>query len=383
LSEKIDQSINDAFRKRIQEAKIRILEKLQEGEKKEYLSFQDLVGLKLLFPEAFGEGVEERTKISTMADDISRIVMLKGLFPEAFSAKRVEEGEKREAKDEIDKALERQAKIATIRAMQMQSGFPFGTQLIPALDKDGKPMVDSSGTPVYKVVPTAFPSQPQQTDQVFELLKIEKERAGKLEEKLIDTVKESTAKDTKILEDRIKDLESRDPLAYFTNVVDKLRNLELFKTSPESLEVTKLKTDLQKWMHEESMKMKRWSKEQDIAFRKWLDERKEHREEMKQAREQIKELGKTLRAGMKEVGGPLAKAVGEGVREGAIRRKPAAASQAPKKTIQEMSEGELRDQLKKAEEAERVVTEAKRKIIEELNRRSKASSGESGGSSEG
>jgi hypothetical protein len=366
----IDAAISDAYRQKIHDVKLKMLERLQgkgEGEGKG-LDLQSLIGLKLLFPESFGgNGGAEPSK--GMFDDITKIMLMKGMFPEMFGGSKKE----KEEPDDIDKELAKQAKISTLRLMQA-SAMPFtspstGTQLMPALDKEGKPMVDAYGMPLFRPVHGAAS---QGSDLTKELLLSEKERANKMEEKFLDVLKESKDQRVGQLAEEVQALRSRDPVQELVDMADKLKEIGAFKaSSPENVEVVKYKTDVQKWMHEQTIQQRRWEKEQDMKFRQWLEEQRARRDEVKQGREQILELGKTLREGIKEVGRPLAQAVGEGAKEGFKAPKSSGASSNHQRaSLAEMSNEQLQEQLLKAQEAKRLVEQAETQLHQELQRRS-------------
>ncbi|MCL6578410.1 MAG: hypothetical protein K6T73_03375 [Candidatus Bathyarchaeota archaeon] len=373
IAEDLDRQINDAYRKKIHEVKLKMLERLQgKGEGTTAgLDIQSMIGLKLLFPEAFGGNEEEPQPSKGIVDEVTKLMLLKGLFPEMFGV----EKSKKEEQDEIDKELAKQAKISTLRLMQA-SAMPFamgptGAQLVPALDKDGKPMVDAYGMPLFRASPGAV--QPEHS-LAKELLLSEKERADKLEEKFLDILKESRDQRVQQLDEEVKALRSRDPVQELIEMADKLKEIGAFKAaSPESLEVVKYKTDMQKWMHEQSLQQRRWEKEQEMTFRQWLEEMKQRREEIRHGREQIQELGRTLREGIKEVGKPLAQAVGEGAKEGFKAPKPKG-NPPQRSSLAEMSDAQLQEQLLKAQEAQRLVEQAEAQLMQELQRRRQAAS---------
>jgi len=369
----IDKEIDDAYRKKIHEVKLKMLERLKGGEKAEGLDVQSLIGLKLLFPESFGGNGGNKGDSGGMGE-ITRLMMFRGMFPDMFQGK-----SSKEPPDDIDKELAKQAKISTLRLMQanaMSVNSPMGGQLVPAVDKEGKPMVDPYGIPVFRYAPGA--NVPSGTsDFTKELLLTEKERGDRMEEKMLDVIRES--KDSRVgqLEQEVTALRSRDPVKELVDMADQLKEIGAFKvSSPENIEVVKYKSDMQKWMHEQTINQRRWEKEQDMKFRQWLEEQRARRDEVKQGREQIMELGKTLREGIKEVGRPLADAVGAGAKEGfkTPRRGGPGATNPSRASLNEMPTEQLHEQLVKAQEAKRLVEQAEVQLVQEIQRRQQATS---------
>jgi len=141
---------------------------------------------------------------------------------------------------------------------------------------------------------------------VEELLKMEKDRGDKMEAKILELTKALAEEKTKVYEERIKDLQERlnalaqrNPLDDVSETLSRLKELGVLQnTNPE---IVRLNTELQKWMHEQS-----------ISLEKWKTEQEEKRLERLEGIERMKQWGKIVSEGIDKVGSKLAGAFAEG-----------------------------------------------------------------------
>lgn len=341
----IDEQIDEAFVKYIQDAKLAVLDRLRQGKK---LDLQEIIALKMLFPEIFSGGINpiDLMKISKSSND---------------------------DQDEIDKVLSKMAKALMLQMMrqmvspQQMPMYPVVTEYEPIIGKDGKVLTDSTGAPILRVVQKPLiPMQQQQQQQVqrehresglssviVELLKTEKERAKELESKIL----EAKERELQELKDQIQYLFSRDPLELIKNSVSTLKELGILNTlggqqQPFDREIEKMKLDLEKW-----------KAERELELRKWLAEREDKKLEREEAKERVRMLSELGKEAIRNVVAPVA----EKIAEGAVAGRSALQQQISSNTsieerLQEMTPEEREEYLQRIEEAKRELEEIERKL---------------------
>jgi DNA-binding Lrp family transcriptional regulator len=245
------------------------------------------------------------------------------MCPVPWGSHNTNPGKSKEEEIDLDKEMKRflQAQtIATLRGGGMMQPGPFMAPFSivktePVLDASGKPVKDEFGNPVVKT--TFLPFMPSMegggkkeegggSRVVEELLKMEKDRSDKMEAKILELTKALAEEKTKVYEERIKDLQERlnalaqrNPLDDVSETLSKLKELGVLQsTNPE---IVRMNTELQKWMHEQS-----------ISLEKWKAEQEEKRLERLEGIERMKQWGKIVSEGIDKVGSKLAGAFAEG-----------------------------------------------------------------------
>jgi len=325
--------------------------------------------------------------------------------------------------DDFEKYLNRMVKILTLKMMASMGGeqadgkgisiekiqetmlmknllkepsqMPFGlgmgfggVEYEPVLDEEGKPVRDEDGNVIMKMryLPFSFPNMQKDEAKedkgivqamvevankgnetalkVAEMVSRKQPEESSLTQVLLEQVNNLQNNLTNTLMERIKALEESDPLDYGIQLISKMKEAGLASREP-NIEVTKLQTDLEKW---------KFDKQQE--FNRWVWEQKQAMEDKKYARKSLEEFGKTLRDGIKEVAAPVA----QGFKEGYVTAKrtgnaPEAQVQQQKpqqkqtNDLKQMSNDELLQIYEQAKNSERVVSDAKAKIIEEIHQR--------------
>ena len=287
----IDEQIDEAFMKFVQDAKLAVLDRLRQGKK---LDLQEIIALKMLFPEVFSGGM-------------SPLDLMK------FSKSNNED------QDEIDKVLSKMAKALMLQMMkqmvapQQMPMYPVITEYEPVLDKNGKVLTDATGAPILRVVQKPLiPLQQQQRESkgeskesglssvIVELLKTEKERAKELETKFL----EAKERELQELKEQIQYLYSKDPLDIVKNSIATLKELGVLgalggQQQPFDREIEKMKLDLEKW-----------KAEKDIELRKWLAEREDKKMEREEAKERVAMLGELGKEAIRNILAPMAEKIG-------------------------------------------------------------------------
>jgi len=287
--------------------------------------------------------------------------------------------------DEDEKEMRRTMRwIMMLRAASgggsnQQQSWPMGyppmmgnVSVEPMLGQDGKPIRDEmTGGILYRTHMLPFPGTVDaagkgQTSSFLEQLALrEREHGQALEQQYLELVKTFGEGRVNELIDKVQVLESRDPAQEFANQMDTLRKAGLLKEEGGSgitAEVKKMEIEYKREHDRSEDDWRRFKHEADEKWKRWQEEQKQRREETKQTMEQVRQVGDSIRDGIKHIGAPLAEAVGTGIKEGSKNRPPSPGTP----SIDRMSEEEVQSQLKKAEEAEKVVGQAKAKLQERL-----------------
>ena len=251
----------------------------------------------------------------------------------------------------------------------------------PVIGKDGKPVLDEFGRPVYRytILPMAMGAGKsgatgEQEDRLMTLLSKlwEMEKQGKIE--IEKKFYEQLMKDSSETKEQLKYLLSRDPTEDFTKVLTKLQELGLINLTggQESPEVAKMKVELEKFKTQQELALKKWLAEKEDERQRWLAEEARKREELARARENVREIGETIRQGIKEVFGPIGQAIAKGYLEG--RLKPGfTASATSQGMVESMSPSEIQERLKQVEVVEQAAREAKKELQQQLQAKSQPS----------
>ena len=272
--------------------------------------------------------------------------------------RRVEE--ERRKSEELDRYFKHFLQASTIQMLRGggQSAWPpwMSVTFEPVLDASGKPVKDEMGNPIMKTIasPGMFPGMQRREGEGFpsffgELVKMEKERANEMEKRYLDALKTMSEERIRELQEQVAALSTRNPLALAEETLKRLKEMGVLTPGGQSLEIAKLNTDLQKWMHE-----------QQIAMEKWREEMADRREERIEARERMREFGNIVRQGISELGSPVVKAFSEGY---------LSASKESKKKISDMTTAELEAYLREAPKVKQKIDEGVEAIKAELARR--------------
>jgi len=343
----IDEQIDEAFMKFVQDAKLAVLDRLRQGKK---LDLQEIIALKMLFPEIF-------------SGSVSPFDLMKFSKPSS------------DEQDEIDKVLSKMAKALMLQMMrqmvapQQMPMYPVITEYEPVLGKDGKPLTDATGAPILRVVQKPVITMRQQqreskgeskesglSNVIVELLKTEKERAKELEAKFL----EAKERELQELKEQIQYLYSKDPLDIVKNSIATLKELGVLSAlggqqQPFDREIEKMRLDLEKW-----------KAERDFELRKWLAEREDKKMEREEAKERVAMLGELGKEAIRNILAPVAERIGEGIAAGRamIQQQAAQSEMSLEERLQQMAPEEKEELLRKIEEAKRELEETERRLKE-------------------
>jgi len=287
--------------------------------------------------------------------------------------------------DSFDRMLEQMGKIMmlkTLSSINQGGGYgqgmmsPFmGQELEPIIDAEGKVVKDEYGAPVMKVrtIPMAAMGAAAKggEDSMANMLKVVEIMAdkGKGEDRtdvvnlLVERINSMSDKQFDLIQSELEAVKGSDPMEYTLGVMSKLKELGYIGDKGDNLEVAKMNIDLKRWQGEQENALTRWIHEQKMAF-----------EDKKYARVQMQELGETIRKAVTEIGKPMA----EGFKDGLAKGRAAANGNgnggskqhgAQHNNAREMTKDELESNLEQAEQAERVVADAKAQLIAEARRR--------------
>lgn len=288
--------------------------------------------------------------------------------------------------DEMDKWFRRFLQASTIQIMRSGVGQPpypvyppYATIIQePVLDSTGKVVKDELGNPVVKTVinPAPLPAGRKEEHReegrlaetmvrmAEEMAKLEKQRADALESKFMELVKSYSEERIKDLREQVMSLATRNPLAEAEDVIKRLKEMGLLSIgSAPSLEIAKLNTELQKWIHEQNM-----------AFRKWQEEMRERRLERQEALARAKMFGNTVRQAITDLGSPLVSAFVEGYRSGQPKPNPQPRGGAVRTLeLSRLSDSELAELKREAEMTLETVGRVMEGVEAELKRRASQS----------
>jgi hypothetical protein len=272
--------------------------------------------------------------------------------------------EKKEEVD-LDKYMKQYLQAATIQMLkggQMSpAAVPWATVTQePLVDSTGKVVKDETGTPILRTVVSPVPprwfgggqenreakKEEGGKSELWELLKLERERALKLEDAVKDMIVKVSEERVKGLEDQIRAVASRNPLDDAVEIIEKMKKLGV--AGEPNVEVARMNLDLQKWMHEKSME-----------YQKWLEEMRDKRVERQENLQRMQTFATTIKDGMKEAVVPMVQSFIGGYKEG----------QGMRKSFEAMSDQELEEYRRKAEETVSTISSLRSKIDEELSRR--------------
>lgn len=252
-------------------------------------------------------------------------------------------------------------------------GFPYGqvnpftaTILEPVVDKDGKLVTDQFGMPVFKVIynPVVAQQRMQQQQQqqgtgmndtiIKAILDLQKDLWSK--------VVELNEKKVKELEEQLAYVSQKDPVEEIAKKVDTLKQLGLIKEGGEG----SLNVDFEKWKFEK-----------DLEIKKMMMDREDKWRERQMSFEQMKMITQNLNTALSTIGQPLATAIGEGFLKEKARQLSGPQTQGAgqgevqgaEPDMSVMSNEELAEKLRKADEVEKMAREAKEKLRAELERR--------------
>lgn len=287
-----------------------------------------------------------------------------------------------------DQMLERMMKLMQFKVMadimgnrnQMPASPYIAVSTKPIIGEDGKPVMDQFGNQVMEITQTPIPMQNQGTNNgandtivkiLSDMVTAERSNSQSAITELASTVNKQNDSQLGYLQTRLDAMENTDPTDGIIAMVDKLKTLGVLGAEKtDNIELKKLDIDLQRWKHDNSTQLQ-----------KWIWEQKQMMADKQYARGQLKELGSSIRHGIEKLGVPLVKGVAEGLQQGVRNTNGGGRKSAPQQQQQTQQSAGANDDLthatndeliqasKEADDAERVVTKAKRNIAEEMDRR--------------